>query len=194
MLLGGCLLGVVLGCGESSNDEGVDFETGACPISTEGCACTSSGECDPGLVCDAQVCVAGGDTTGDGDGDTGDGDGDGDGDTGDGDTGDGDGDMSCHPLMVDCPTVGTTCTWDGAMFTCLPGIIALGDSCDPATPQCISGFCAPMGMLFDCPSNYCCAGFCNLDSPTCSQAGTQCVEYFPDGATTPNVGACLSGP
>jgi hypothetical protein len=186
-LMAGWFLGCVLGCNDSSTDVG-ESETGGCPAGTQDCACTDAGGCDPGLTCESDVCLAGDTETGDGDGD-----GDGDGtETGDGD-GDGDGDTTCHPLMVDCPVIGTTCTWDTEMFTCLPGLIAVGDSCDPSMPQCISGFCAPMAMLPDCPSTFCCTSFCNLDVPNCAP-GTSCVAYFPEGATTPNVGACLGSP
>jgi hypothetical protein len=186
-LTAGLLLGSLLGCTDSTADVG-ESEVGECPVGTQDCPCTDVGGCDPGLHCDANVCHGYDTETG---GETGDGDGDGDGDP-EGD-GDGDGDTTCHPLMVDCPVIGTTCTWDEQQFLCLPGMIKIGDSCDPSMPQCISGFCAPMAMLPDCPSNFCCASFCNLDSPNCAGPGTNCVEHFPDGATTPNVGACLGG-
>jgi hypothetical protein len=177
------LLTLALACGQSSTDE-ASSETGCTPGS-ESCVCTAEGACDPGLACVADECVALDDTSTTGDGDGGDGD-------GDGGDGDGEGDTSCHPLMITCPIVGTTCTWDGQEFLCAPGMIALGDSCDPANPVCISGFCAPMGMLPNCPSTHCCTAFCNLDSPFCPDASTQCVDYFPPGATTPEVGACLA--
>jgi hypothetical protein len=178
------LFACALACGDKSTEDGASEETGECTPGTETCACAPDGVCDSGLICVSNQCIADDGTStgpGDGDGDTGD---------GDGDTGDGDGDQSCHPLMIDCP-VGETCTWDGQMFLCSTAIIKFGDSCVPDEPVCISGFCAPQAMLPDCPSTHCCTPFCNLDSPNCPMAGTECVDFFPDGATTPEVGACL---
>jgi hypothetical protein len=76
-------------------------------------------------------------------------------------------------------------------FLCSPAMIAVGDSCVPDSPVCVSGFCAPTELLPDCPSTHCCTSFCNLDTPNCQVVGTSCVDHFPDGATTPEVGACL---
>jgi hypothetical protein len=162
-LLGLFMVLEAVACVGPTNDE--DTETGCLPGSADCPAETSTGDGD-----------------GDGDGDT---QGDGDGD------GDGDGETTCHPLMISCPTVGQTCTWDGSEFRCVPSITKLGDSCVPDMPQCVSGFCAPMAEVPGCPSTHCCAAFCNLDSPFCPIEGTTCVEYFPAGATTPNVGACV---
>jgi hypothetical protein len=109
--------------GDGDGDPG-DGDGDACPVGAEGCPCTPGGGCDPGLMCDAGVCVpASGD--GDGDGDpTGDGDGDGD-PTGDGDgdgdpsgDGDGDGDMpygACPNGVEDCAP-GEVCVVSNNMF------------------------------------------------------------------------------
>jgi len=185
-LLGAGTLAGLLGCSDSGG------EAGDCVDGALGCACVEGNTCNPGLSCSTGVCVAASGetgTSGDGDGDI----------SGDGDpttsSGDGDGEpgpTTCHPLMpADCPVVGTTCTWDGEQFQCQPAMIKIGDSCVPDSPRCISGFCAPMETLADCPSTHCCAAFCNLDAPNCP-AGSSCVDYFPDGATTAEVGACLS--
>jgi hypothetical protein len=65
------------GDGDGDTDPG-DGDGDPCPIGLEGCPCTGGGGCDPGLMCDAGICVS---AAGDGDGD-GDGGGDGDGDGG----------------------------------------------------------------------------------------------------------------
>lgn len=177
-------LASLLACAADPDDGNADAE---CVAGRADCPCAANGACDPGLQCEGDLCVPSSETSGDGDPT-----GDGDPSTGDGDPGDGDPDTSCHPLMIDCSKIGTTCTWDGAQFSCTQGEIAIGDSCVPDSPVCISGFCAPMAMVPDCPSTHCCASFCNLDTPNCPIAGTACVDYFPDGATTPEVGACLA--
>ena len=175
------LAGLLLSACPTSNDDG-DAD---CAPGQSGCECTADGLCDPGLMCSDNACVPVGETS-DSDGGT-------ETDASDTDTGTGDGDPStdCHPLMIDCPQVGTTCTWTGAEFLCTQGEIAIGDSCVPDDPVCISGFCAPMAMVPGCPSTHCCAAFCDLNAPNCFAAGTTCVDYFPDGATSPEVGACL---
>ncbi|MFO7562161.1 MAG: hypothetical protein R6X02_05930 [Enhygromyxa sp.] len=163
-----------LACVESTTDE--DSSESGCLPGSQDCAAEDESS-----------------TSGQGDGDGDDqteGEGDGDGEA----EGDGDGeDGPCHPLMISCSTIGETCTWDGEQFLCAPSMIKLGDSCVPDMPQCVSGFCAPMDRVPGCPSTHCCASFCNLDSPFCTTEGTSCVEYFPPGATSPEVGACLGG-
>ncbi|MCA9699606.1 MAG: hypothetical protein KC431_18915 [Myxococcales bacterium] len=102
------------------------------------------------------------------------------------------GSEDCDPLAISCPVIGESCTWDGSTFHCAPGMTKLGDSCVPGGDLgCIAGFCAPQAEVPGCPSMDCCAGFCNLEMPYCSFAGTSCMPYFPAGATDPKVGACI---
>jgi hypothetical protein len=58
---------------DSSGDGDGDGDPG-CPVGAQDCPCTNGGICDPGLVCEAGLCIP---ASGDGEGD-GDGDGDGD--------------------------------------------------------------------------------------------------------------------
>jgi cysteine-rich repeat protein len=69
-------------CGDSGPGGTSEGETGECAIGSVDCPCTAGGACDPGLVCEMEVCVPDGSEgmeasgDGDGDGDPGDGDGD----------------------------------------------------------------------------------------------------------------------
>lgn len=100
---------------------------------------------------------------------------------------------TCDPLEQDCPA-GQACHWLGDMFGCLVDASdPVAQSCD-AVAQCPPGSACVQGPLVpDCESSACCAQYCSLADPTCTDPQTECAPFFDDpplGAE--DVGVCVA--
>jgi hypothetical protein len=101
----------------------------------------------------------------------------------------------CDPLIQDC-AAGTGCYWDGNSFICGPSTdmgIPEGDPCGFINDCAPGNTCVAAEFHPQCNGDQCCAGFCDLDDPTCVIAGTQCEPWFEEGTAPPgfeSVGVC----
>ena len=102
---------------------------------------------------------------------------------------------TCDPLLSECGP-GLACFWAVDNFQCIftTSEIPTGDVCGFIN-DCESGnWCAAAELMPDCQGGGCCASFCNLTDPTCTQAGTECTEFFAEGMALPgfeDVGVCI---
>ena len=108
----------------------------------------------------------------------------------------------CQPLVPGTCPAGTECTYYPAylygsmMCWQVPAEddLPLGTPCDYG--QCGEGkLCAPADVLPSCNAEHCCAEFCDVQSPNCTDPGTTC-EFFPvwnyhDAPDFDWLGACV---
>jgi hypothetical protein len=87
--------------------------------------------------------------------------------------------FSCSPLLQDC-SPGSACYWALDEFTCVATTedIALGEPCDAINDCALGLICAPADALPSCAGDSCCASYCDLSMPMCSQMGTDCTAFF----------------
>ncbi|NVB37301.1 ribulose phosphate epimerase [Pseudenhygromyxa sp. WMMC2535] len=102
---------------------------------------------------------------------------------------------SCDPLLQDCSIEGTACYFDGELFNCDPaGEIAENSECGYINDCFPGGICLDASVFPDCSGAACCGAYCDLDDPTCSLDGTECVAFWEEGEAPPgqeNLGLCI---
>lgn len=102
----------------------------------------------------------------------------------------------CDPLAQDC-AAGSGCYFVHDHFECDPDVSgasgAPGDACD-AAGECDPGAVCVLGTAVpNCATQTCCASFCDLTAPSCTD-GLECTPWHDDGEAPPgeeNIGACL---
>lgn len=107
--------------------------------------------------------------------------------------------LQCDPLAQDCPGSEDWCFYNymSGNFTCKARTedLPTGASCT-AIDACVGGnTCLQAEVFPTCAGFACCAAFCDLNSPTCAQAGTQCVSLFGENGLPQydNLGVCIVG-
>ena len=101
----------------------------------------------------------------------------------------------CDPLLQDC-NEGQGCYWANTEFQCIFSTqdIPEGEPCGYIN-DCLKGnVCVQAESLPACAGASCCAGWCDLNDPTCQIAGTDCEPWFAEGEAPPgleDVGVCV---
>lgn len=107
----------------------------------------------------------------------------------------------CHPLLPGACPSGQVCTPsfrgpDLKGFACFPAVTEAlpGEPCAGAN-TCVAGHLCVEDQVYGpgCPSEFCCAEFCDVEDPefACAGEGQQCVALFaPETVGLGNVGRC----
>lgn len=101
----------------------------------------------------------------------------------------------CNPITQDMCPDGNGCYYDGVAFSCAPTTsdIPAGDPCSFIN-DCEAGLvCLDGSVVPGCTDSACCAEFCDLDCPLCSDPQAECVALFQGNAPVgdDDVGACI---
>jgi hypothetical protein len=102
---------------------------------------------------------------------------------------------TCDPLLQEC-AAGLGCFWANNDFNCIftAGEIAANEPCGYVN-DCAPGLvCSAAEVLPNCEGSSCCTAYCELSSPECLSAGTECAPFFEEGTAPPNyedVGICI---
>jgi hypothetical protein len=102
---------------------------------------------------------------------------------------------TCDPLLQDCAE-GLGCFWAVEDFNCVftTDEIPTGEPCGYINDCSPGNLCADAATLPSCNGSACCAPYCDLSSPSCSIAETECVTFFEEGLAPPgyeDVGVCI---
>ena len=103
---------------------------------------------------------------------------------------------TCDPLFQDCAVAGTACFWDGGSFVCAAAVgeLPVGEACGFINDCSGGNVCLTAEVLPNCNGSSCCGEFCNLTDANCSVDGTECTDFFEEGAALPgyeDVGVCV---
>jgi len=105
--------------------------------------------------------------------------------------------LRCDPLAQDCPDSNDWCFYNymSGGFTCKASTedLPTGESCT-AIDACVGGnTCLQAEVFPTCAGYACCAAFCDLNSPACTQPGTQCISLFGENGLPEhdNLGVCI---
>jgi len=102
---------------------------------------------------------------------------------------------TCDPLLQDCAE-GLGCYWANSDFNCVFTTDGSGEGqpCGYINDCAPGNLCAAADALPECAGSSCCAAYCDLASPDCLTAGTECVTFFEEGLAPPgyeDVGICV---
>lgn len=102
---------------------------------------------------------------------------------------------NCDPLAQDCGP-GRGCYWANNAFACLYSTeqIPEGDPCGLINDCAPSLLCLTAEVLDGCDGSACCATYCDLGTPVCSNPAYECTTFFvPDMAPAglEDVGVCI---
>lgn len=102
---------------------------------------------------------------------------------------------TCDPLLQDCAD-GLGCFWANEDFNCVftTDELPSNEPCGYINDCAPGNYCADASALPSCNGAACCAPYCDLVSPTCSLAETECITFFEEGLAPPgyeDVGICI---
>ncbi len=102
---------------------------------------------------------------------------------------------TCDPLVQDCAD-GQACYAGNEAFNCVftSSNHALGEACEFVNDCALGSLCIDAAALPTCAGGACCAAYCDLATPSCATAGTECSAVFELGSAPlglEDLGVCL---
>lgn len=107
--------------------------------------------------------------------------------------------MQCDPLIQNCVSTADWCFYNymSGRFVCKAATEDLPTGAPCTTIDgCVGGnTCLQAEVFPSCDGFACCAAFCDLTAPNCTQPGTKCVSLFGESAAPEfvNLGVCIVG-